>query len=255
MMAVSAITDFSGEVAVVTGGGAGIGRATALVFARQGATVVVAGRGQPALSETVQLIEAEGGRASAAVTDVTVAEQVAGLVATTVERYGQLDIAFNNAGYFAPPAKVADLDEATWATMETSTQDPRIGFAPDEIDQSAATRDVPHKWVVVIDRDLPAGRAANAAVSVASATMALTRGVLGQDAVDADGFVHLGLPWIGCTVLGADASQLADIRARAAVAPGVVLAGMPPRPSTPASMRTICPPFPARVRPTCPTTP
>jgi hypothetical protein len=111
--------------------------------------------------------------------------------------------------------------------METSTQEPRIGFAPDEIDLSAATRDVPHKWVVVIDRDLPAGRAANAAVSVASATMALTRGVLGQDAVDADGFVHPGLPWIGCTVLGADASQLADIRARAAVSPGVALADMP----------------------------
>ena len=115
--------------------------------------------------------------------------------------------------------------------METSTQEPRIGFAPNEIDQSAATKDVPHKWVVVIDRDLPAGRAANAAVSVASATMALTRGVLGQDAVDADGFVHPGLPWIGCTVLGANASQLADIRARAAVAVAASWEGHPRPPA------------------------
>jgi NAD(P)-dependent dehydrogenase (short-subunit alcohol dehydrogenase family) len=108
---------FADKVVVVTGGGSGIGRATAVAFAHEGATVVVAGRGVQGLAETVTLIEAEGGRASAVATDVTVEEQVALLVTTTVEQHGRLDIAFNNAGYFAPPAKVADLDEETWQTM------------------------------------------------------------------------------------------------------------------------------------------
>lgn len=102
-----------------------------------------------------------------------------------------------------------------------------LGFAPDQIDQSAPTRDVPYKWVVIVDRDLPPGRAVNAAVCVASATTGRTRGVLGADAVDAGGSVHPGLPWIGCTVLGAEAADLADLRERAAAAPGVVVVDMP----------------------------
>lgn len=109
----------------------------------------------------------------------------------------------------------------------TSTVEPRIGFAPDEIDGSASTRDVPYKWVVVVDKTLPAGRAVNAAVCVAGAAIDRTRGVLGPDATDADGSVHPGIPWIGCTVLGAESSRLADVRARAAVAPGVVVTDMP----------------------------
>ena len=108
---------FADKVVVVTGGGSGIGRTTALAFAREGATVVVAGRDPQDLGDTVTLIVAEGGRASAAPTDVTDAAQVARLVGTTVETHGRLDIAFNNAGYFAPPVKVADLDEQTWQTM------------------------------------------------------------------------------------------------------------------------------------------
>jgi hypothetical protein len=111
--------------------------------------------------------------------------------------------------------------------MDTSTRQPRIGFEPEQIDQAAATRDVSQKWIVVVDRELPAGRAVNAAVCVASSTMARTYGVLAEDAVDADGTIHPGIPWIGCTVLGADASQLADIRSRAAGSPDVVLVDMP----------------------------
>jgi hypothetical protein len=109
----------------------------------------------------------------------------------------------------------------------TLAPDVRVGFAPDEIDQSAATRDVAHKWVVVVDQDLPAGRAVNAAVCVASATINGTRGVLGDDAVDADGSTHAGIPWIGCTVLGADSVRLSEIRARAAEADGVLVTDMP----------------------------
>ncbi|GAA4629176.1 glucose 1-dehydrogenase [Actinoallomurus vinaceus] len=104
---------FTGKVALVTGGGSGIGRATALAFAREGATVVVAGRQAEPLDQAVTLIEAEGGRASAVPADVSSSEDVARLVATTVERHGGLHIAFNNAGVLAP-GPLADLDEAAW---------------------------------------------------------------------------------------------------------------------------------------------
>lgn len=109
--------DFSGKVVLVTGGGGGIGATTARAFARLGASVVVSGRSQSPLDDTVRLITAEGGQAHAIPADVSVDAQVADLVAGTVVRYGRLDVACNLAGYFAPPAKLADLDEATWASM------------------------------------------------------------------------------------------------------------------------------------------
>lgn len=105
---------FTGKVALVTGGGSGIGRATALAFAREGATVVVAGRNPEPLTQTVKLAEAEGGRADAVTADVTRAEDAARLVETAVTRYGGLHIAFNNAGVLGTLAPVAELDEATW---------------------------------------------------------------------------------------------------------------------------------------------
>ena len=111
--------------------------------------------------------------------------------------------------------------------MTAQAQIARIGFAPDQIDQSASTRDLPYKWVVVVDETLPAGHAVNAAVCVATATTDRTRGLLGDEAVDADGSVHPGLPWLGCTVLGASAARLAEIRAHAAAQPGVVVTDMP----------------------------
>jgi len=111
--------------------------------------------------------------------------------------------------------------------MDQALQDGLIGPAPDDVDESAPTRDAAYKWVVVVDRDLPAGRAANAAICVTGATVARTRGVLGRDAVDSDGAVHPGLPWIGCTVLGASADRVAEVRARGAAAPGVVTVDMP----------------------------
>jgi hypothetical protein len=103
----------------------------------------------------------------------------------------------------------------------------RIGFRPEEIDQSASTRDVPYKWVVVVDETLPAGRAVNAAICVAGATVDRTTGLLGDDAVDADGSLHPGLPWIGCTVLGASGARLGEIRAQAVIRPGVEVVDMP----------------------------
>lgn len=104
---------FTGKVALITGGGSGIGRATALAFAREGATVVVAGRSAGLLEQTVKLIEDEGGQADAVAADVSSSEDVARLVTTTVERHGGLHIAFNNAGTLEA-GPLADMDEAAW---------------------------------------------------------------------------------------------------------------------------------------------
>ena len=87
-----------GKVALVTGAGSGIGRATALVFAREGAKVVVSDIVVEGGQETVQQIEAAGGEAIFVKADVSQAADVETLITQTVERYGRLDCAFNNAG-------------------------------------------------------------------------------------------------------------------------------------------------------------
>ena len=89
---------FEGKVAIVTGGASGIGRATALRLASEGASVLVADRDESMGAETVGLIEAAGGAASFEVVDVRSEDSVAAMVATAVERYGGLDVAHNNAG-------------------------------------------------------------------------------------------------------------------------------------------------------------
>ncbi|TCO60609.1 SDR family NAD(P)-dependent oxidoreductase [Actinocrispum wychmicini] len=105
-----------GEVVLITGGGSGIGRATAQAFASAGATVVVAGRNPDALAGTVDLVRQAGGTADAITADVTSEEDTARMVATTVERHGGLHIAVNNAGV-AAAAPVADMDLDTWTRV------------------------------------------------------------------------------------------------------------------------------------------
>lgn len=107
-------TRFDGKVALVTGGGSGIGRATAQAFAGEGATVMVAGRTADELVRTVKTIEEAGGNADFVTADVTSEDDVARMVATTVERFGGLHIAHNNAGVFGQAARFADLDTDTW---------------------------------------------------------------------------------------------------------------------------------------------
>lgn len=88
-----------GQVAIITGGGTGIGKATALLFARQGARVVIANRRASTGEEVVRAIEAEGGQASFVSTDVGIPDQVDAMVAHTLDVFGRIDILFNNAGY------------------------------------------------------------------------------------------------------------------------------------------------------------
>src|SRR5438093_12759067 len=90
--------EFDGKVALVTGGGSGIGRATALAFAREGAQVVIGNRNVQRGEETVRMIRDVGGKASFRRTDVSVAADVKALVDHAAATYGRLDIAFNNAG-------------------------------------------------------------------------------------------------------------------------------------------------------------
>ena len=89
---------FDGKVAFVTGATSGIGRATALAFAREGASVVVADVAADGNQETARLIEQAGGQALAVTCDVTRSEDVRAALDAAVERFGRLDIAFNNAG-------------------------------------------------------------------------------------------------------------------------------------------------------------
>ena len=91
-------TNLNGKVAIVTGGSSGIGRATAIAFAKEGAKVVVAARRTQEGEETVRLVKEAGGEALFLQTDVAKAAEIEALVNKTVEIYGRLDYAFNNAG-------------------------------------------------------------------------------------------------------------------------------------------------------------
>ncbi|MFP6568429.1 MAG: SDR family oxidoreductase, partial [Dehalococcoidia bacterium] len=105
---------FQGQVALVTGGSSGIGRAAAVAFAAEGASVVVAARREVESEETVQLIRDAGGEAIAVRTDVALASDVESLVDRTVEAYGRLDCAFNNAGTSAGSGPIHEVEEDAW---------------------------------------------------------------------------------------------------------------------------------------------
>ncbi len=115
------MTTLSTKVAIITGASSGIGRATAKLFAREGARLVLSGRRRPALDELVGEIEQEGGEAIAIDGDVRDETHARTLVETAVETYGGLDIAFNNAGTTGEMAPIADLSTTGWQeTIETN---------------------------------------------------------------------------------------------------------------------------------------
>ena len=107
------LLDFTGKVVLVTGGATGIGRATSRAFARQGANVVV-GDVDDRAAETVHLIEEAGGTGLFVRTDVTEADDVRRLVETTVDTYGGLHVAFNNAGILPPTGPLVEQTESDW---------------------------------------------------------------------------------------------------------------------------------------------
>jgi NAD(P)-dependent dehydrogenase (short-subunit alcohol dehydrogenase family) len=97
------MNEFQGKVALVTGGTSGIGRAAAIAYAREGAKVVVAGRRAAEGEETVRLVRAQGREATFVPTDVAQEAQVKNLIGRTLEQFGRLDFAFNNAGIEQEP--------------------------------------------------------------------------------------------------------------------------------------------------------
>ena len=105
---------FKDKVALVTGGSSGIGRATSLAFARQGARVAIADREPTGAAETARMIEEIGGTAAVFELDVTKADNVASVIDRIVQTYGRLDCAFNNAGVGGEVAKTADYREEEW---------------------------------------------------------------------------------------------------------------------------------------------
>jgi NAD(P)-dependent dehydrogenase (short-subunit alcohol dehydrogenase family) len=109
-----------GRVALITGGNSGIGRATAALFAREGATVVLTGRNQERGEQVARAINDDGGEAMFIRSDVRVAEDCRRAVEETLERFGRIDVLFNNAGVYHPKT-VPDCTEEEWdETIDSS---------------------------------------------------------------------------------------------------------------------------------------
>jgi len=107
-------TELHGKVGIVTGGTSGIGRDAAILFAKAGAKVVVAGRREVEGKETIDLVRAAGGDSLFVKTDVSQAAEVQAMVRKTVEKFGRLDIAFNNAGIEGNWIPIAEQSEEDW---------------------------------------------------------------------------------------------------------------------------------------------
>jgi NAD(P)-dependent dehydrogenase (short-subunit alcohol dehydrogenase family) len=109
--------DYQDKVAIVTGGGSGIGEAVAMTMAANGAKVVVADYDQASGERVVKEIQAAGGEAMFIDVDVSKPDQVENMVAKTVEAYGKLDVAVNNAGIGGPPANVGEYPIDGWKNV------------------------------------------------------------------------------------------------------------------------------------------
>jgi NAD(P)-dependent dehydrogenase (short-subunit alcohol dehydrogenase family) len=106
---------FEGKVAIITGGSSGIGRATAIAFAAEGARVAIGARRAAESEETIRQIQALGGEAIFVPTDVARAEQVQNLMDSAMNRWQRLDLAFNNAGIGGTPfVPLPDYEEKVW---------------------------------------------------------------------------------------------------------------------------------------------
>jgi len=106
--------DFTGKIALVTGGGNGIGRATSAAFARHGAKVVVVDRDSAGAEATAGIIRQNGGEALAVTADVTKSADVKAYVKAAIDTFGRIDCFFNNAGIEGKVAPIAEYDEAVF---------------------------------------------------------------------------------------------------------------------------------------------
>src|SRR6267154_2684814 len=113
-MAINQTQRFAGKVAFITGATSGIGRATAIAFAQEGASVVVADISEEGVQQTARLIEDLGSRALAVICDVRKSDDVKAAVDQAVAAFGHIDVAFNNAGIEQPYGAIADLTEEEW---------------------------------------------------------------------------------------------------------------------------------------------
>ncbi len=113
-MSTQANRTYTGKVAFVTGAGSGIGRATALAFAREGANTMVTDVSEQGNQQTARMIEELGGRALALRCDVTRTDDVRGALERTIEMFGRLDFAFNNAGIEYKIQPAAEVTEEEW---------------------------------------------------------------------------------------------------------------------------------------------
>ena len=102
------------KVAIITGAGSGMGKATAIMFAREGAKIVVADINDTGGKETVAAIKSGGGEAIFVHTDVSLASDVENLITAAKDKFGKIDIIFNNAGIPQQTTPIEQLDEATW---------------------------------------------------------------------------------------------------------------------------------------------
>lgn len=109
------------KIALVTGAGTGVGKAAALALAKAGYTVMIAGRRKEPLEETAREISAGGGQSLVVPTDVSDPDAIRALFAATKEKYGRLDVLFNNAGIGAPAVPLEDLPYERWkAVVDTN---------------------------------------------------------------------------------------------------------------------------------------
>lgn len=114
------VKEFENKTVIITGGSSGIGKATAIELANQGASVVIAGRNNEVGNKVANEIKAAGGEVTFVQTDVTDENQVKYLVQKTLEIYGKLDLAFNNAGIEQPPMPLPEQTEALYQQVMDS---------------------------------------------------------------------------------------------------------------------------------------